>query len=376
MELEFTADQEDLRQGVRSFLDDQCSPTLIRDIVEGNATAQPLWTQMVELGWPALTIPESWGGLGLGPLEAAVVSEELGRAIAPGPLFATMTQFIPAVLAVGDTTAHERFLPSVAEGKTTGTLALSEIGTGVDPAQVNTTAQRDGDDWLLTGTKHGVLNGLEVDEIVVVARVAGTSGDNGVGAFVVPANEADLTPVVGLDATRSLATLNLAGLRIGADRVLGDPGPDTAMALRTAVDESITGLALEIVGTSQTIFDVTLAYAKERHQFGVPIGSFQAIKHKFADMLVLLERARATSYFAALTVAEADSRRTIAAATAKAAAGDCQRRIGREGIQIHGGIGFTWEHNMHIYVRRALTDAQLLGPADEQRARIADLILV
>ena len=173
-----------------------------------------------------------------------------------------------------------------------------------------------------------------------------------------------------------MATLDLNGIRVSSDRLLGEPGPESAAALRKVIDESITALAIETVGTSQSIFDLTLNYAKEREQFGVPIGSFQAIKHRFADMLVLLERARATSYFAALTVSENDHRRPLAVATAKAAAGDCQRKIGREGIQIHGGIGYTWEHNMHIYVRRVLTDAQLLGSADEQRARIADSLFV
>ncbi|MSY45538.1 MAG: acyl-CoA dehydrogenase, partial [Actinobacteria bacterium] len=215
-----------------------------------------------------------------------------------------------------------------------------------------------------------------VDEIVVVARVSGTTGDEGVAAFIVPAQTANPVPVAALDATRSMATLDLNGIRVSSDRLLGEPGPESAAALRKVIDESITALAIETVGTSQSIFDLTLNYAKEREQFGVPIGSFQAIKHRFADMLVLLERARATSYFAALTVAEDDHRRPLAVATAKAAAGDCQRKIGREGIQIHGGIGYTWEHNMHIYVRRVLTDAQLLGSADEQRARIADLLFV
>ena len=133
-------------------------------------------------------------------------------------------------------------------------------------------------------------------------------------------------------------------------------------------------LAVEIVGSSQAILDVTLDYAKQREQFGLPIGSFQAIKHKFADMLIALERARATAYFAALCVAEDDPRRAIAVATAKAAAGDCQRRFGKEGIQILGGIGYTWEHDMHLYVRRIKTDAQLLGTAHEHRRRIAELL--
>jgi alkylation response protein AidB-like acyl-CoA dehydrogenase len=144
--------------------------------------------------------------------------------------------------------------------------------------------------------------------------------------------------------------------------------------VRRAVEEASAALAVELVGTCQTIFDVTLEYAKQREQFGVPIGSFQAIKHKFADMLVALERARATAYFAALTIAEDDERRAVAVSTAKAAAGECARLLAKEGIQIHGGIGYTWEHDMHLYVRRARSSALLFGTAADHRARIATLL--
>ncbi|MBV8949680.1 MAG: acyl-CoA dehydrogenase, partial [Actinobacteria bacterium] len=152
------------------------------------------------------------------------------------------------------------------------------------------------------------------------------------------------------------------------------PGPDVAAALRRACEESVTALALELVGTCQSIFDITLDYAKQREQFGVPIGSFQATKHKFADMLILLERARATGYFAALTIAEDDPRRTLAASMAKVAAADAAHRLAKEGIQIHGGIGYTWEHDIQLYVRRAQASSMLFGTGAAHRARVADLI--
>jgi alkylation response protein AidB-like acyl-CoA dehydrogenase len=180
--------------------------------------------------------------------------------------------------------------------------------------------------------------------------------------------------VEALDASRPLARLTLDVVRVDADRVLGEPGAATAAAIRRAVEVAVTALAMETVGAAQAIFDVTLDYAKQREQFGVPIGSFQAIKHKFADMLVALERARATSYFAALTIAEDEDRRSLAASMAKAAAGDCAALLAKEGIQIHGGIGYTWEHDMHLYVRRVKSNAQLFGNAAQHRARVADLI--
>ena len=197
----------------------------------------------------------------------------------------------------------------------------------------------------------------------MIARTPGTRGDDGVGAFVVSRADVRLDPIDALDATRPLARVALDGVRIGADRALGDRGPATAASVRRAVEVAATALAVETVGAAQAIFDITLAYAKQREQFGAPIGSFQAIKHKFADMLVALERARATSYFAALTIAEDDGRRALAASTAKAAAGDCAALLAKEGIQIHGGIGYTWEHDMHLYVRRVKSSSLLFGNA-------------
>jgi alkylation response protein AidB-like acyl-CoA dehydrogenase len=372
--LEFTPEQDELRDGVRTVLTRECPMSLVREVVEKAVTADALWNRMVSLGWPALTVPESAGGLGMGAIELAVVVEELGRAVAPGPFVPTVTQFVPIVTEAGSPEQEEQFLGAVAAGELTGTLALVETDGAIDPARVTATAEPDGTSFVLRGKKAMVVEAANADEIVVVARRPGTDGDDGVGAFVIPRVDVDVEPVVSLDASRPLARVTLDGARAGADRVLGEPGPATAIAVRRAVELAVTMLAVETVGTSQTILDVTLEYAKQREQFGVPIGSFQAIKHKFADMLVALERARATSYFAALTIAEDDDRRALAASIAKAAAGDCAARLAQEGIQIHGGVGYTWEHDMHLYVRRVKSNAVLLGNDALHRARVADLI--
>jgi alkylation response protein AidB-like acyl-CoA dehydrogenase len=307
-------------------------------------------------------------------VELAVVVEELGRAVAPGPYVPTVTQFAALVREAGSAEQQERFLGGVAEGSITGALAFAESGVAADAGQVHASATRSGDTWRLSGVKEAVLGGADADELAVVARVEGTAGDDGIAVFVVPRADAAVTPLTALDMSRSLATVTFDGTTVPADRVLGEPGPETAVAVRRAIEEAVVALALETVGVCQTILDVTLEYAKHREQFGVPIGSFQAIKHKFADMLVALERARATGYFAALTIAEDDGRRSLAASTAKVAAGDCERLLSKEGIQIHGGIGYTWEHDMHLYVRRAKTNSLLLGTAADHRARIADLL--
>jgi alkylation response protein AidB-like acyl-CoA dehydrogenase len=372
--LEFTPEQDELRDGVRTVLTGECPMSLVREVVEKGATADALWSRMVALGWPALTVPESAGGLGMGAVELAVVVEELGRAVAPGPFVPTVTQFAPVVAEAGSPEQQERFLGAVAAGECTGTLALVEASGAVDPARIVATAEPDGTRFVLRGTKTMVVEAATADEIVVIARRPGTQGDAGVGAFVVPRADVGVEPVEALDGSRHLARVALDGVRTGADRVLGEPGPASATAIRRAVELAVTALSIETVGAAQTIFDVTLEYAKQREQFGVPIGSFQAIKHKFADMLIALERARATSYFAALTIAEDDDRRAAAASMAKAAAGDCAARLAKEGIQIHGGIGYTWEHDMHLYVRRVQSNAVLLGNAAQHRARVADLI--
>ena len=374
MHLEFTAEQDELRDGVRTVLAGECPMSLVREVVEKDMTADALWARMVQLGWPALTVAEDAGGLGMGPVELAVVVEELGRAVAPGPFLPTVSQFAPVVAEAGSPEQRNRFLGPVAAGELTGTLALTEAAGSIDPASVTATAEPKGAGFVLHGIKPMVVEAEVADEITVVARRPDTEGDEGVGAFVVPRADAGVDALEPLDPTRSLARVSLDGVRVDADRVLGDPGPATAAAIRRAVELAVTALAIETVGAAQAIFDVTLAYAKEREQFGVPIGSFQAIKHKFADMLIALERARATAYFAALTIAEDDDRRALAASMAKAAAGDCAALLAKEGIQIHGGIGYTWEHDMHLYVRRVKSNAILLGNAAQHRARVADLI--
>ena len=375
MELEFTSDQEELRDSVRAVLARECTPGFVREVAEqriagADVDCEPLWSHMVELGWPALTVPESAGGLGFGTVELAVLVEALGQSMAPGPLLSTVSQYVAAIREAGSPGQHDRFLRPVAEAGRTGSLALD------DQVGVVTTAQRAGAGWVLTGAKHLVMEAPAVDAFVVVARTGDGDGDGDLGAFVVPRDAPGLAvePVRSLDPTRLIGSVVLRDVAVGAEATLGAPGPTTSAAIRRAVQEATVALALETVGTTQMIFDITLAYAKEREQFGVPIGSFQAIKHKFADMVIAIERARATGYFAALTIAERDDRATMATSMAKAAAGDAQRLVGKEGIQIHGGIGYTWEHDIHLYVRRAKAGDALFGTATDHRAAVADLL--
>lgn len=375
MELEFTEDQEELRDSVRTMLAGECPMSFVRQVVEHGASTEPLWKQMVELGWPALTVPEANGGLGLGPVELAVVIEELGRAVAPTPFLATTTQFVPAITELGSADQRAHYLGAVAQGECTGSLALVEPGHGIGLSGLTATATETADGLVLDGIKDFVLEGADVDEIVVITRLAGSDAGPdarpAIAACVVPVADLHVEAIHAFDASRGLARITLDNVTVSADRVLGTPGSATALGVERVIHAAATAIAVESVGVCQTMFDVTLDYAKQREQFGVPIGSFQALKHKFADLLVALEKAKASAYFAALTIAEDDERRAIASSAAKVAAADCERMMSKEGIQLHGGIGYTWEHDMHLYVRRAKSDTMLMGSPGEHRERIA-----
>ena len=367
MELEFTAEQEELRSSVRSFLEKECPVEVVRAVVETGVAPEKLWGSMVALDWPALAIPEEYGGIGLSILETAVVVEELGRAIAPGPLLATVTQFAPMVREVGTPEQQQRFLSEVASGAVAGTVALADHPRAWAMADVTMTAEPAEGGWLLTGVKRGVLAAEGTTEVVVVARAR-----DGMGAFVVPAAQAGLATVLSLDASRPLAEATLERIFVPQDRALGEPGSaPSALGISRALQEAAVGLALETVGTCDALFQLLLAYVKERKQFGVPIGSFQAIKHKMSNMFLAIERARALCYFAVAAINEDTPNRAVAVSMAKAAADDCQSFVGRESIQTFGGIGFTWEHDCHLFVKRAATAGALFGGAAAHSLAVA-----
>src|SRR5437763_5408149 len=278
MDLEFTPDQEELRTSVRAVLGRECPPSLVRELVEKGTQADDLWTAMVELDWPALTIDTAHGGLGLGFVELAVVVEELGRAIAPGPFLPTVTQFVPAIREAGTPEQQDRFLGGVAAGRITGTLAVAEESKSWAGDDVGLVARRDAGGWLLQGTKRYVVEGATADELVVAGRLESSVGPDGLALFVVPQDAVEATPLQTLDASRQYATVVLDDVHVDPDRALGEPGR-LAPALARAVGEASTALALEMVGTCQTIFAIALEHAKTREQFGAPIGSSQAMTH-------------------------------------------------------------------------------------------------
>ncbi len=370
VELEFTTEQEELRSSVRSFLEKECPVELVRAVVETGRSPEELWASMVALDWPALAIPEDNGGIGLSFVEMAVLVEELGRAVAPGPLLATVTQFAPLVREVGTPEQRHRFLSQVASGALTGTVALADHPLGWALDDITMAAERAEGGWVLHGTKLGVLADAGIAEVAVIARV----GD-GIGAFVVPAPEAGLHVVHSLDASRPLSTATLDRVLVPDDRALGVPGsPASKLGVTRALHEATVALALETVGACDALFQMVLAYVKDRKQFGVPIGSFQAVKHKMTNMFLAIERARSLCYFAVAAVDEDKPVRASAVSMAKAASDDCQRLVCRDSLQSFGGIGFTWEHDSHLFIKRAETDGTLLGSAAQHSLAVAGLL--
>jgi alkylation response protein AidB-like acyl-CoA dehydrogenase len=324
-----------------------------------------LWERMAgELGLPGLTVPEDLGGAGLGQVELSLVMEELGRALTPSPFLASAVLAAGALLATDDEEAMRDLLPRLAAGTTTATLAVAEDAGGWDPDPVRTEAALDGGSWTLTGAKTLVPDGATAD-VVLVAALAGDEP----GLFAVEGGAPGLarTPLATLDPTRRLARLDLT--RTPARRLVSE---DAAGALSHALDLAAVALAAEQLGGLQRCLDMSVDYASARYQFGRPIGSFQAIKHLCADMHVAMELSRSAVRYAAWAADEAPEELPVAAALARSACSDAFFRVASDTIQVHGGIGFTWEHDAHLYYRRAKSSELLLGGQRRQRAQLAD----
>ena len=371
MDFEPTEDQQQLRDAARSFLDHECPSALVRSAYEGNAgeAAAGLWKKMVGLDWPALAVPESLGGIGYGFVELGLLCEEMGRSVAPAPFLSTATQFVPMVLESATEEQCKSLLGPVTSSGATGSVAVAEAGHGWDLRRLGSLARKGSGGWVIDGTKTFVFDGSTADTVVVVAA----GGDPGApGVFAVPRSAAAVTEHTLIDPSQPLADLRFDGVEVPAEGVLVEPGdPRGGEAVRRAMDQAVTALSLSMTGTCRAIFETTLQYTKDREQFGRPIGSFQAIKHRLVNLLIALERASSLAYFAALTITEDDPRRSIAVPMAKSAAGDCQRLMVEDGLQLHGGVGYMWEQDLHKHLKRAKSGDFLLGSAADHRAAVA-----
>ncbi|WP_333736694.1 acyl-CoA dehydrogenase family protein [Streptomyces sp. IBSBF 2806] len=358
----------ELRAAVREFLDAKSPEEAVRKLMESEPRFDPaVWAQAADqLRLPALAIPEEYGGDGFGLVELGVVLEEMGRALFCAPFFATVVLAAQALLASGDEEACARFLPGFASGRTTATLAVAEEHGSWDPAMVSARAVPDGDGgWTLDGRKCFVVDGTTADLVLVVARtVAGPT------LFAVQRDAAGLAaePMETLDATRAMARLTLHAVPATLVGAQGAGGRIMAKVL----DIASVGLAAEQAGGARRCLETSADHARVRHQFGRPIGSFQAVKHKCADMLVQVELAEAAGREAARLADEDSPDFPVAAAVAHACCSRAYMVAAMENIQVHGGIGFTWEHPAHLYFRRAKSSQLLFGGPAVYHERLLD----
>ncbi|HKF74830.1 MAG TPA: acyl-CoA dehydrogenase family protein [Candidatus Dormibacteraeota bacterium] len=362
VKLAFTPEQEELRRSLRRFLDEVSPVAEVRRLMDTEEGYDPkVWSRMAtELGLQGIHVPEAMGGAGLGQVELAVVFEELGRRLACVPYFSTVGLAVNTLLASGDEAAQAELLPRLASGEATGTLAVLEDAGTWDLDGLGTQARRSGEGWVLDGHKSFVVDGHTADVVLVAARTPA-----GLAVLAVEGGAAGLerVPVPTLDQTRKLARLELSGTPA---RLVGEAGGAETW-LRRALDLAAVALAAEQVGSAQRCLDMTVAYAKVRQQFGRPIGSFQAIKHRCADMLLRVESARAAAYYAAWAAAEDADELPAVASLARAYCSDACSWVAGETIQVHGGIGFTWEHDAHLYFKRAKASELLLGDPAHHR---------
>jgi alkylation response protein AidB-like acyl-CoA dehydrogenase len=365
-EFTFTGEQRQLREAVQRFCAEHFDEQAVRALMESDPPFDAkLWSRLgAELGVLGLSVPESDGGAGGSLVDQAVAVEEFGAALACGPLFGTVYLAVPALVAASAGPARDGLLADLVEGARTAAFAVGERAGVFDPGAVTVTV--DGD--ALTGSLPQVVDAGAADVLLVAA-----TGSDGVGLYAVDATGDGVTrsPLVTLDLTRPQAAVELAG----ATATL-IAGPDEApRVIQHALHVGAALLAVEQVGAAQHLLDLAVDYAKSRLQFGRPIGSFQAVKHRLADMLVEAEHARSTAYHAVWALTDGSDDAALATAIAQATTSAALSRIAADTIQVLGGIGFTWEHQAHLYFKRATTDAALLGSAEDHRTRIAELVL-
>jgi alkylation response protein AidB-like acyl-CoA dehydrogenase len=375
MDFAFSEEQEMLRASARDFLAKECPPSYVRRVMEAEDAWDPqLWRKLAEMGWTGLGIPEAYGGVGTF-LDLVVVLEEAGRTLLPGPFFSTMGLAVPALLEAGTERQKQTVLGRIASGDARATLAFSEPAGRWDAEGVQLLgAERRGDAWRLDGIKLFVPDAAVADYLVVAARTR-PAGEEGVSLFLIEGRPRGLSiaPLKTMDMTRRWYEVRFEDVELPGDSLVG-AADEAWPALKRTLEWGETALCAEMIGGAQHVLDVSVDYAKTRHQFGRPIGVYQAVSHKLADMLLEIESARSATYYAAWTVDADAADRSLAASMAKAYVSDTYRRAAGNGIQVHGGIGFTWEHDMHLYFKRAKASEVTLGDATYHRELVAQAL--
>jgi alkylation response protein AidB-like acyl-CoA dehydrogenase len=377
VDIGFSEEQELLRDTARRFLESECNTKFVRQrMAEPAAVTDEFWLKLANQGWLGIVYPEEEGGSGLGLVDLVVLMEEMGRAVMPGPFLSTVLLGGAAIGEAGTPAQRRLWLPQIATGTVKAALAWTEPNLRWDAAGITLRAREAGGGFTLSGTKLFVGDAHLADVLVVAARTRdGSTMEDGVSLFLVPRDTPGLalTILPTIDETRKLCEVRLDNVALPAGALLG-ARHEGWRPLSWVVARATVALAAEMCGGAQQVLDMTVAYAKIRITFGKPIGSYQGVKHQAADMLVAIENAKSLTYYAAWAVDQALDEAPLAVSMAKAAASDMYRKVAGTGIQLHGGIGMTWEHDLQLYFKRAKASEVAFGDATWHRERVAQLI--
>ncbi len=374
MDFGLSEDQEMLCRSAAEFLAAECPPTLVREVArDDDGYPRALYRKMAELGWMGLVIPEVYGGAGVGMLELALLCEQLGRAVVPGPFFSSAVLATLAILHGGSSAQKKRWLPALASGEALGALALLEESDRIDGAGVTMRARARGSKWALSGTKLFVTDAHVADVLIVACRTAGRDED-GVTLFLVPRETpgVKVLPLPSIDVTRRPMEVRFENVELPKDAALGTPGKGWK-AIARVLDDAAVAIAADSLGGAERTLELAVEYSKVREQFGRVIGSFQAVKHIAAETVSEIEPARALVWYAAYAADALPREAPRAASMAKACLSDVYSRAANRSVQLHGGIGFTWEHDLHFWFKRAKWNELAYGDATWHRERLATL---
>ena len=377
MDIGFTEEQELLRETARKFLDGECDSRFVRArMAEPAAMTDEFWQKLAAQGWLGIVYPEAYGGSGLGLVDLVVLMEEMGRRVMPGPFLSTVLLGGVAIAEAGTPAQRREWLPGIAAGEKKAALAWIEPQLRWDAAGIALAARETPGGFTLSGSKLFVGDAHLADILVVAARTRdGSTMEDGVSLFLVPRDTSGVTVATmpTIDETRKLCEVRLDNVVLPAAALLGEEHRGWAPLSRVAARATVA-LSAEMCGGAQQVLDMTVDYAKLRVAFGKPIGSYQGVKHQAADMLVAIENAKSLTYYAAWALDEDEAEAPLAVAMAKAAASDMARKVAGAGIQLHGGIGMTWEHDLQLYFKRAKASEVAFGDAAWHRERVARLL--
>jgi alkylation response protein AidB-like acyl-CoA dehydrogenase len=375
MDFGLSDEQELLQQSAREFLSRECLPTLVREVAATPpGISESLERKIADMGWTGLLIPQSHGGLGLGALDTAILLGELGRAAAPGTFLFSAVLATTAIVRAGDRRQKQDWLPKLASGERTATIAILEESDRLDPAGIRARAKRSRSGYRLSGKKLFVPYAASVDWLIVVCRTSGADSAAGISLFLIDRNAPGVSvrPLETIDRTRRIYEVELRNVFIEADRRLGRAGSGWPI-LADVLDLAAVALAADALGGSEQVLDMAVGYAKTREQFGRPIASFQAVKHMAAEMVADIEPARSLLWYAAHAHDALPREASRAASMAKARLCEIYARASNRAVQMHGGIGFTWEHDLHFWFKRAKWDESAFGDPAFHRSRVASL---